>query len=126
MELIKVCGVAILSVSILLIAGQFKSDMRITIRGAVSVIFLGVIVSSCIPIYEYIKELSELTSASEYTNIILKGIAIVFLVKVCSNICHDFGEASIGGYIETIGKLELIALAIPLVEKILKTIKDLL
>lgn len=126
MDIIKICGVAILSVSVLLIAGQFKNDMRVAIRGAVSVIFLSVIVSLCIPIYEYIKELSVLTAVSEYTNVILKGAAIAFLVKTCSDVCRDFGEASIGGYIETIGRLELTVLTIPLIEKILKTIKDLL
>lgn len=126
MEIFKICGLAILSTSILLIAKQFKNDTGVVIRGAVSVMFLGVIVSLCIPIYKYVKELSELTLASEYTDVILKGVAIAFLVKTCSDVCKDLGEASIGGYIETIGRLELAVLAIPLIEKILKVIKDLL
>lgn len=126
MEIFKICGLAMLSTSILLIAKQFKNDTGTILRGAVSVMFLGVTVSLCIPIYNYIRELSELTSASEYTNIILRGAAIAFLVKTCSDVCKDFGEASIGGYIETIGRLELTVLVIPLIEKILKVIKDLL
>ena len=62
----------------------------------------------------------------KYGEIILKGLGIVILTQICADICRDSGEGTLASNIETVGKLELLLLSIPLIEEILGTAKTLL
>ena len=74
----------------------------------------------------FFSDLSTRAGASQYVEIILKGLGIVILTQICSDICKDSGEGTLAGHIETLGKLELLLLCIPLIEEILGTAERLL
>ena len=78
-----------------------------------------------VPIFVLL-ELIQRYVRNEYVEIILKGLGIVILTQICSDICKDSGEGTLAGNIETVGKLELLLLCIPLIEEILGTAERLL
>ena len=62
----------------------------------------------------------------EYSKILLKLLAIAYICQIASNLCEDLGYHSISFQIETIGKLSILVLSIPIISSLLETIEHLL
>ena len=88
--------------------------------------FGSLLIASSKPLLSLVERLGNGSGTSEYVETILKGLGIVILTQISSDICRDSGEATLAGHIETVGKLELLLLSIPLIEKILATAEKLL
>ena len=125
-DILKICGLAIISIIVLTVVKQLKNEFVLATRLAVTAVFITIIITLCIPIYNYIAKLTESIAISQYVTLILKGTGIAIIVKVCSEICHDMGEDSVASYVESIGKLILLIMSIPLIEEILSVIKELI
>jgi stage III sporulation protein AD len=52
------------------------------------------------------------------------GLAI--LTQICAEICKESGEGGIASAIELIGKIEILVLALPLINDILTVAKNLI
>ncbi len=74
---------------------------------------------------EKISELSGLGDYSEYVSLMLRGLGICVLCRICSDICRESGQASLASAVETAGKLSLVLLALPIVSDILLFVGDL-
>ena len=61
-----------------------------------------------------------------YINILLIYLAIAYICQIASNLCEDLGYHSISFQIETIGKLSILVLSIPIISSLLETIEHLL
>ena len=90
------------------------------------IVFGSLLIASAKPLLSLINTLGNGAGASGYVETILKGLGIVILTQICSDICRDSGEGTLAGHIETIGKLELLLLCIPLIQEILATAEKLL
>ena len=64
--------------------------------------------------------------SSMYIKILLKLLAIAYICQIASNLCEDLGYHSISFQIETIGKLSILVLSIPIISSLLETIEHLL
>ena len=62
----------------------------------------------------------------EYLEIILKALAIAYVTQISSEICRESGENSIAFGIETVGKIEIVILSIPLINNIISMSRELL
>ena len=105
---------------------QWKADFLPLIRIGAIVLFGTLLIASAKPLISLLTTLGKGSGASEYIEIILKGLGIVILTQISSDICRDSGEGTLAGHIETVGKLELLLLCIPLIEEILATAEKLL
>jgi stage III sporulation protein AD len=47
-------------------------------------------------------------------SILLRALGITYLTSISADICRSSGEASVAGYIESAGRVELLLLAVPL------------
>lgn len=93
--------------------------------GSVILIF-GVVLGMLSPVFVYLKDIMDETLSSEYSMIIIKAVGISYLVQISSELCRECGESSIGTGIETVGKIELIVLSLPLIDKIILVSEELL
>lgn len=126
MTALKLCMVALLILASSAIIKQWKSDFLPLIRIAAVVLFGTLLIASARPLLSLINTLGDSAGASKYIETILKGLGIVILTQICSDICRDSGEGTLAGHIETVGKLELLLLCIPLIQEILATAERLL
>ena len=62
----------------------------------------------------------------EYTQPLIKIFGVSLLTETTADICRQAGENAFSSKIELIGKIEMIILCFPLVEKILEIIKNLI
>ena len=61
-----------------------------------------------------------------YIKILFKLLAIAYICQIASNICEDLGYRSISFKIETIGKVSILLLSIPIIQSLLETVEYLL
>ncbi len=78
------------------------------------------------PIISFFSEAAREGGLYEYGEVILKALCIVFLVKITSVTAIECGESGLARSIENVGRLELLLLALPLIERILSASKELL
>lgn len=126
MTLLKLCMVALLMLASTSVIKQWKADFLPLVHIGAVVLFGTLLIASAEPLLSLLGTLSAGSGTSQYVEIILKGLGIVILTQICSDICKDSGEGTLAGHIETVGKLELLLLCIPLIEEILGTAERLL
>ena len=126
MTILKLCMVALLIVAVTSVIRTWKADFLPLVRIGAAVLFGTLLIASAQPLLSLLTGLSKGAGVSQYIETILKGLGIVILTQICSDICRDSGEGTLAGHIETVGKLELLLLSIPLIEEILATAEKLL
>ncbi len=62
----------------------------------------------------------------DYVSAIFKIIGITYLCEFASDICTEAGEVSLSKHVETIGKITVAFIALPIVEDVFSLILDLL
>ena len=126
MTALKLCMVALLVLASSTVIKQWKSDFLPLVRIGTVVLFGTLLIASAQPLLSLVNTLSNGAGASGYIETIIKGLGIVILTQISSDICRDSGESTLAGHIETVGKLELLLLCIPLIREILATAEKLL
>ncbi len=56
--------------------------------------------------------------SQEYGGILLKGLGVCLLTQTAADTCRDAGETALAGKAELTGKITLLALSVPLFEKV--------
>ena len=97
----------------------------ITIIG--SVILLSYILGLFTNIVVLYNELVNKTGINQkYFSILLKAIGVGYLVEFASGVCKDSGYSSIGDKVVLVGKISILALAIPILRTIIELVSDLI
>lgn len=125
-ELLKICGIALLCALIGGSLGRALGGMAVAIRlGGLALIFGGIIAS----VGEIVTALSDMglnSTSIEYSALMLRGLAIGVLCRICSDVCRDCGEPTVAAGVESAGKLAILALAMPVLADIVGYASDLI
>lgn len=105
---------------------QWKSDLSILLRLGTVVLFGLAAVHAAAPLVEYLTRLADLASLAPYAETLLKALGIAFLTQYAAEICRESGESAAATGVETLGKLEILLLCLPLIDEILKVAERLL
>ncbi|MDD6035374.1 MAG: SpoIIIAC/SpoIIIAD family protein [Lachnospiraceae bacterium] len=60
-----------------------------------------------------------------YLRILLKILGISYLAEFGSALCKDAGQSAIGGQIELVGKLAILAISMPVITSLFETISNM-
>jgi stage III sporulation protein AD len=126
MTILKLCMVGLLILVSSTVIKQWKSDFLPLVRIGAVVLCGTVLIANAKPLLSLVATFEKNASASKYIEILFKGLGIVILTGISSDICRDSGEGTLATHIETVGKLELLLLCIPLIEEIFATAEKLL
>jgi len=113
-----VCGIGILTVIAIAVIREIHASYVKWITLASLIVCSGIFVSSLGEAVTFISEISVKTS-NIYTGTILKGLGITILTGVACEICQSVGELTVSRYIETVGKIEMLILSVPLFRELL-------
>ena len=126
MTVLKLCMVALLVLTSTTVIRSWKSDFVPLVRIGAVVLFGSLLIASAKPLLSLITDLGNGSGTAQYLETILKGLGIVILTQISSDICRDSGEGTLASHIETVGKVELLLLCIPLIRQILSIVQKLL
>ena len=122
----KICALGILIAIICVFIRQYKGEFIVPTRIAGLLIIMSIAVVLFIPVYEYLKNIFSASMPTEYMKIIVKALGIAFISQIASSICKDCGENNIAMGIETVCKIEMLILTIPLIDTVIQTSKELM
>ena len=126
MDMLKICGIAMLCLAAVWVLRQYKAEMVLPVRAAGTVLIFFMVLSAAQPIVEMIKSLSEQTLPASHGEILLSGLGITMLTALGAGICKDFGEPGLAAALENAGKIAVALQALPLITEILGMTKELL
>ncbi len=120
-------AVAIITAIAALYVKQIRPDFALCITLAGALIIMWGVVPRINLLISDIKTFSNTSSISgEYILSVIKIIGITYLAEFSADICIDAGERTLAKHVETIGKLTVAFIALPIVEDVFSLIISLL
>lgn len=113
MDVFAFCGIGLFATFIIMIIRELRKEYTISVMLAVCVLCFLYIVPKVGESVQFIRELSSYLSES-HVDVILRAIGITYLTETSSEICKSAGEGTISGYIELVGRVEIMLLCLPL------------
>ena len=62
---------------------------------------------------------------TEYIEIMIKAMSIAYITQISSDVCRDCGESNIASGIDVIGKIEILIIGLPLIDKVITLSEEL-
>ena len=127
MLVFKIALIGIAGAMLAMVTKQFKPEYSTLVLLAVCLFLIGYLTSNLKEVLNFVQTLQKrIPISSMYIKILLKLLAIDYICQIASNLCEDLGYHSISFQIETIGKLSILVLSIPIISSLLETIEHLL
>ena len=127
MEIIKIIGVALVSLIIIILLKQYKPEFAIYISLLTGVLILLLVMDKLTGIIGLLETIANKTSInSQFITILIKITGIAFLSEFAVSICKDSGEGAIASKIELGSKIIIISMSIPIISSLLEIILKIL
>lgn len=127
MNIIAFVGAGIIGTVLSVVLKQYKPEFSMYITLITGMLMLGAAVSAVKPALDMISSYMEIADPdSEYAEILIKTLAVCYLTQMAGDSCSDAGETSIAAKIALAGKIAVVLIALPLFEKLMEVIKQLL
>ena len=125
-DIFKISCVGIITAIICILVKNYRNEFLVHTRISGILIIFGALIGMLVPILQFIERLAGQTLPLEYIEIMLKSLEIAYLTQITSTFCTDCGENGIATTIDAAGKIEIVLLSLPLIEKILTMSEELL
>lgn len=127
MEIYKIAAVGIISVILIVYLKSVNAELAVIVGVASGILILLLSVSY---IKEFIVFFEEVAKTGGIDNsvfkLVLKIIAISYLIEFSSSVATDFGQTSLANKIQFAGKLIMVSLAIPLIKNMIDFVVSLI
>ena len=130
MDSLKYCFFCIAALILVISIREFENRFALFIRMAVSVCITTVCASMFATVFEYINNNALTVSIGEETaeifSSMLKMTGISFIGCISASMCRDCGENGLASLLESVCKLEIIILCLPIIDSIVDKIQSIL
>ena len=127
MDIIKIIGIAFITVIFTIILKEYKKDFviyAVIIGGSLILFYSMETISSII---NFINTLSNKSNiSSEFIKLLIKITSISILIEFAVSICKDCGENAIAQKLDLGGKAIVISMSIPVISTMLNGLLELL
>ena len=127
MGILTVAGIGIVTV---LIAGQLKvlkSEYSLYLSVAVMLLIFFYSAGRLGGILSVMEQIQTYFPVNEiYVRTLLKIVGVSYIAEFASHVCRDAGYGAVGSQIEIFGKLTVLAVSMPILTALLKTLNDFL
>ena len=111
----------LLAVLLLQFLRRYQSEVSFPSSVCITVFLMGVSLSVIVPLIDYVNSIAEQYTYS-YLPILLKASGIALLTGTASDLCRSSGEEAIASKVELLGKCELLALSLPLLQELFELV----
>lgn len=119
--------IAVITVFLVLLLKPLKGEyaMLVVLAGGMLILRYGV--EQILQILQTVETLKGyMPYVSDYMGIFVKMIGISYLCEFTAGLCRDGGCQSLGGQIEIVGKLSILAISTPVLVALFETVERLL
>jgi stage III sporulation protein AD len=127
MDIVKIIGVALLSVIIILILKQYRPEFAMYVSILAGAIIILMSVGKVEGIINLLTSIANSTKVNgQFLEILLKITGIAFLTEFAVSVCKDSGETAIASKVDLGGKIIIIAISVPIISSLLETVIEVL
>ena len=126
MSSIQICMLAVAGVTVITVIKKWSSDFLPLLRVALTALLTMAALAWISPLLSYLRQLTELSGMGDSAELLLKALGIAWLTQCCADVCRESGESGAANGVELAGKVELLLLALPLLNKVLEVVSELL
>ena len=127
MDIIKVIGIAFLTLIFTIILKQYRKDFAIYVVIIGGALILLSSLETFRNIIDFINRLSNKSNiSSDFIKLLIKITSISILLEFAINVCKDSGESAIASKIDLGGKIIVISMSIPVISTMLNGLLELL
>ena len=127
MDIIKIIGIALISLVIIIIVKQYKPEFSVYISLMVGCIILFLAFDKLADIINLLSNLASRSSINgSFITLLLKITGIAILTEFAVSICKDAGESSIANKVDIGGKIMIVAVSVPIISGLLETVVKVL
>ncbi len=126
MGILQLSGLALLAAMLILILRELRPAFVPPVRLGASVLLVGAALLLYAPVLSRVRTLFSQTGAGEYADLVLRALGIALICELTAIFCRDLGENTLADGVQLFGKLEILVLSLPLVDKVLEMAKELL
>ena len=127
MDIIKIVGIAFVTLIIVIILKQYKPEFTIYASLIAGAIILFMVMDKLNGVVDILTTLTSKAGAgSSFLKILLKITGIAILTEFAVSICRDSGETAIASKIDLGGKIIIISISIPIITALLELIINIL
>lgn len=124
-DTVTVCAVALLCAIASLCIRTMKPELAPVLRLAFCTLFGVWMLLSLRPLIEQLRTWME-ASAAEYSDLLFRALGIALLSHLTAEMCRDCGESTLASGVESLGRLEILALCLPLIGSVMETVGEIL
>lgn len=124
--IIKCIGIAILGICLSLTIKSIAPVFTPFIICSSSIVIIMLCLIESDAYIQYYYELCTQCGYSDYFKVMLKGLGVAFIANIGCELCRDSGEAQLASGIELAAKAEILAVAFPLIKKLIEMSKEIM
>ena len=120
---LRACGIGVVAALCLALIGRVSGGYGFALRIGGAVLLFGIFL---IVFSESVEELRAVVSAASGSafatdafGVMLKGLGVALLCRFCSDICRDCGEQTLASGVESVGRIVIFSLSLPMMSEIL-------
>jgi stage III sporulation protein AD len=126
MSIFSLSGIALLAAMLILMLKELRPAFVAPVRLAATLLLLGAALTLYAPVLSRIQSLFVQTGAQEYMDVVLRALGIALICELSALFCRDLGEQTLALGVQLFGKMEILVLSLPLLDKVLEMAKELL
>lgn len=126
MSILQLSGCAILSVFLIFLLRQLRTELALPARLAAVLLLCGAALALYLPVVERMRALFSLANGADLATPVLRATGIALIAELTASFCRDLGEGSVADGVLLFGKLEILVLCLPLIDDVLEIAKELL
>ena len=126
MSIFSLSGIALLAAMLILMLKELRPAFVAPMRLAATLLLLGAALTLYAPVLSRIQSLFVQTGAQEYMDVVLRALGIALICELSALFCRDLGEQTLAQGVQLFGKMEILVLSLPLLDKVLEMAKELL
>lgn len=123
---VRICALGVICAMICVLMRHSRAEFAVPARLSALVIVFSLAVFMISPVFKLVRELMSESLPIEYAETVIKALAIAYLTQISGELCRDCGESGIASGIETAGKIEIMVLSLPLINKIISLSEELM
>lgn len=127
MEIIKIIGIALISLVIIIILKQYKPEFALYVSLIAGVIIVALSLDKLNGVINLLSNIASRANINtEMIKILIKITGITILTEFAISVCNDSGETAIANKVDLGSKVIIIAMSIPIISTVLETLIKIL
>lgn len=123
---IAVIAICVIAAAAVLFLNQHRPEFAMLLSAAAGLLVLIYLLAPTAEIIAALKMRLDAVGLSSVFAVLLKVIGICYLTDFAAELCRDFGQNSLAGKVEMVGKIAIVALCLPLVDSLLEITEQLI